>query len=160
MHKYIVTRIVSGGQTGADRAALDAARGLGCPYGGWLPAGRKTEEGPLPPCYQLREIHSGSYRERTEQNVIDSDGTLIVSHGTLAGGSLLTRQLAQKHGRPHLHVDLDTLSPDEALMATAAWIRQKKIGVLNVAGPRASGDPAIYAAVKSLVTELLRLPVQ
>ncbi|SHO49898.1 Putative molybdenum carrier [Desulfopila aestuarii DSM 18488] len=156
-YMFIVSKIVSGGQTGADRAALDGARDMGCPYGGWLPKGRKTEDGSLHSCYLLREMLSASYQERTEQNVIDSDGTLICSHGKLTGGSLLTQRYAKKHHRPCLHVDFDTLSSEEALTAVAEWIIQNTIGVLNVAGPRASGDPAIYNAVKTLITELLRL---
>lgn len=152
----IVTRIISGGQTGADRAALDAAREVGCPHGGWLPEGRKAEDGPLPSCYELRELRSRSYKKRTEQNVIDSDGTLICSHGELSGGSLLTQNFAHKHDRPCLHLDFTLLSPGEALVIVTAWIRQNRIGVLNVAGPRASGDPCIYGAVRVLITELLR----
>lgn len=153
----LITKIVSGGQTGADRAALDAAIDMGRPHGGWLPKGRKTEEGPLPGCYALQEMSSGNYRKRTEQNVIDSDGTLILSHGELTGGSLLTRTLAEKRKRPHLHIDCDGQSADMALVRVEAWLRQNGIRILNVAGPRASGDPRIYDAVKRLVTELLHL---
>lgn len=155
---FLVKKIISGGQTGADRGALDGAREMGCPHGGWLPDGRRTEDGPLPSCYHLRELQSRNYKKRTEQNVIDSDGTLICSHGKLTGGSLLTRQLAEKHQRPCFHVDFDIVVPEEALRVVSAWIQQNRIHVLNVAGPRASGDPAIYGTVKSLISALLRLP--
>jgi len=96
----VIDKIISGGQTGADRAALDAAIELDIPHGGWIPKGRKTEDGGLPEKYHLKEMPTGSYAARTEQNVIDSDGTLIVSHGKLNGGSALTRRLAKKHKRP------------------------------------------------------------
>ena len=83
-------RIISGGQTGADQAALDAAIALGLPHGGWLPRGRKTESGPLPPHYSLRELRSARYRDRTDKNVRAADGTLICSFGPLGRGSALT----------------------------------------------------------------------
>ena len=103
--RYDNFKIISGGQTGADRAALDVAIELGVPHGGWIPKGRLTEEGSLPAKYQLKEMPTASYPKRTEQNILDSDGTLIVSHGNLAGGSALTRKLAKKHQRPWLHID-------------------------------------------------------
>lgn len=155
-HRFPVTQIISGGQTGADRAALDAARAAGCPYGGALPRGRKTEDGPLPPCYEMVVLNSANYARRTEQNVIDSDGTLILSHGQLAGGSLLTRQLTEKHERPCLHVDFQMMDEEQALVALQGWIEKEQIAILNVAGPRASGDPRIYSAVRSLLTRLLQ----
>jgi len=89
----MITRIISGGQTGADRAALDVAIKLGIPHGGWIPKGRKTEKGPLPEKYQLQEMTTGSYPARTEKNVIESDGTLIIARGKLTGGSDYTRQM-------------------------------------------------------------------
>jgi len=96
----MIERIVSGGQTGADQAALDVALELGIPHGGWVPKGRKTERGPLPKKYHLQEMPTDSYPKRTEQNVMDSDGTLIISHGELSGGSEFTRKMAEKHGKP------------------------------------------------------------
>ncbi len=144
-------KIISGGQTGADRAALDAAIRLGIPHGGWLPRGRKTEEGPLPGRYRLREMASGRYRDRTEQNIIDSDGTLIVSLGPLTGGSALTEALAIRHDRPCLHIDLELVEPRQAAAAIGHWLREHNIRTLNVAGPRASGEPRIYSAVLDLL---------
>lgn len=105
----------------------------------------------------LREMVSGSYQKRTEQNVIDSDGTIILSHGPLTGGSLLTRKLAARHGRPCLHIDFTLTGNVESLQQTVKWIKRHNIRVLNVAGPRASGDPAIYQAVYGLFTALLCL---
>ena len=92
----MIKKIISGGQTGADRAALDVAIKLDIPHGGWVPKGRKTESGPLPERYQFQEMGTRGYAERTEQNVLDSDGTLILSHGKLTGGSALTLRLAKK----------------------------------------------------------------
>ena len=91
----MIERIVSGGQTGADRAALDAAINVGLPHCGWIPKGRLTENGPLPEKYHLKEMPSSSYIKRTKQKVIDSDGTLILSHGKLRGVSLLTQEFAE-----------------------------------------------------------------
>ena len=106
----MLTKIISGGQTGADQAALDIAIKLNIPHGCWIPKGRLTENGPLPGKYQLQEMPSGSYPKRTEQNVIDSDGTVIFSQGKLTGGSALTGKTAEKHARPWLHLDMDKMS--------------------------------------------------
>jgi len=153
----VIERIVSGGQTGADRAALDAAIELDIPHGGWIPKGRKTEDGGLPEKYLLKEMPTGSYAARTEQNVIDSDGTLIVSYGKLNGGSALTRQLAKKHNRPWMHVDLDKTNSFKAAMDVTSWVMENRVRVLNVAGPRASKDPGIYQATKKLIKAVFQL---
>ncbi|MFP7754035.1 putative molybdenum carrier protein [Thermodesulfobacteriota bacterium B35] len=144
-------KIVSGGQTGADRAALDAAIRLGIPHGGWLPRGRKTEDGPLPGRYRLREMDSGRYRDRTEKNILDSDGTLIVSLGPLTGGSALTEALAIRHDRPCLHINLELVDREQAATTIGRWLREHAIRTLNVAGPRASGEPRIYEEVLELL---------
>jgi len=142
--------IISGGQTGADRAALDAAMTLGLPHGGWICRGRKTEDGPLSARYHLKELGSGRYRDRTEKNVLDSDGTVIFSFGPLQGGSALTEALAIRHDRPCLFLNLAEISQEQATAALGAWLRQHQIRRLNVAGPRASNEPRIYKAVYSL----------
>ncbi len=142
----MVKKIISGGQTGADQAALDVALKLGIPHGGWIPKGRLTENGPLEDKYQLQEIDSTNYNKRTEQNVIDSDGTLIISHGLLTGGSEFTREMAIQHNRPWLHVDLNKSIAFHAAQEIRSWIKEHKIGVLNVAGPRASKNKKIYKA--------------
>lgn len=157
MSRPAIRKIVSGGQSGADQAALDGAIVKGFPYGGWLPKGRKTENGPLPQRYKMSEMETGDYRKRTEKNVIDSDGTLIISHGELTGGSLLTRVFADKHKRPCLHVDCLDGSAESRLVKVSEWLRVNRVGVLNVAGPRQSGDPGIYKAVRKLIEELLSL---
>lgn len=144
-------KIISGGQTGADRAALDAAIKMGIPHGGWLPKGRKTEDGPLPRRYALQEIDSKNYKHRTEKNVVESDGTLIVAYGPLTGGTALTESLTIKHDRPCLMLDLEEISQAQAVEAAQKWLRNEQIAILNVAGPRASGEPRIYEAVKKLL---------
>jgi hypothetical protein len=133
-------RIVSGGQTGVDRAALDVAIALGIPYGGWCPRGRRAEDGVIPACYAMQEHASADYDARTEANVADSDGTLVLYRGVLEGGTKLTCELAARHRKPLLVVDLAT-SPDPA--AARRWIDAERIAVLNVAGPRESGRPGI-----------------
>jgi len=110
----MLKNIISGGQTGADRAALDVAIKFNIPHGGWIPKGRKAEDGPLPEKYQLQEMATNSYPKRTEQNVVYSDGTLIISHGTLTGGSAYTRKMAMKHGKPWFHADLNKLPTFQA----------------------------------------------
>lgn len=140
----MLTKIVSGGQTGADRAALDFAIEFDIPHSGWIPKGRKAEDGIILDKYHLQEMPTASYPKRTERNVIDSDGTLILSHGKLTGGSALTLKLAKKHQRPHLHIDFDKSNSFEAARAINAWIKDHGIEVLNVAGPRASKNPEIY----------------
>ena len=150
------SKIVSGGQTGADRAALDVARAWGLEYGGWVPAGRRAEDGRLPESYAgLRETSSERTDERTRLNVQHSDGTLIVSHGPLTGGSRLTKKLAIAMGKPWLHVDLHQVALADALGLAEAWLARHAIATLNVAGPRASEDAAIYSAAAAVVGGIL-----
>ena len=152
----MITKIISGGQTGADRAALDVAIEVGIPHGGWVPKGRKTEAGRLPARYQLKEMPTDSYPARTEQNVIDSDGTLIISHGGLTGGSDYTRQMAEKHDKPWMHVDASRITIEAAVEIVRAWISGSGINILNVAGPRASKDARIYSTTKAILRGLLQ----
>ena len=144
-------KIISGGQTGADQAALDVAINLGIPHGGWIPKGRLTEDGSLPDKYNLTEMPTASYPKRTEQNVIDSDGTVIFSYGRLTGGSGYTRKMAVKHNRRWLHVDLAKSTRFQAAQGINDWIRQNNIEVLNVAGSRASKSQEIYHAVTGIL---------
>lgn len=159
MRKYEdlgIKQIISGAQTGADRAALDAAIRLGIPHGGWCPKGRLAEDGTIDSRYNVREISTPSYTARTEQNVMDSDGTLIFSFGPLTGGSAETLDLARKHSRPFLHIDLSLVEQQEAVRQIVQWIQEHRIAVLNVAGPRASKSPNIYESVKQVLTLLLK----
>jgi len=153
----MLTKIISSGQTGADRAALDVAIEFEIPHGGWIPKGRKTEDGILPEKYQLQEMPTASYPKRTEQNIIESDGTLILSHGKLTGGSALTMKLAKNHHRPYLHIDFTKSNGFEAARAINAWIVKHGIKVLNVAGARASKDPEIYDATFKALTAAFHL---
>jgi len=149
-------KIISGGQTGADRAALDAAIERGIPHGGWLPRGRKAEDGTVPRSYNLRELASPRYRDRTGKNILESDGTLIVSYGPLTGGSALTEALAIRYNRPCLHLNMAAITPDAAGVALEKWLKKYGIITLNVAGPRASREPRIYDTVKKLILNVNR----
>lgn len=151
----MLKKIISGGQTGADRAGLDAAIDFGLDHGGAIPLGRRTEDGVLPSNYHLQEMSTPSYPARTEKNVLDSDATLIFSHGDLTGGSRLTRDKTKEHSKPYLHIDLDKLSTDQAVQYIEVFLAKHPIEVLNVAGPRASGDPRIYAAAFAVLEKLL-----
>jgi len=144
-------RIVSGGQTGVDRGALDAAKALGIPHGGWCPRGRLAEDGTIPLAYELRETPSSDYPVRTEQNVIDSDGTLIFFRDRLFGGTELTRRLCVKHGRPVLAIDL---AGDVDAKSVYRWIDEHAIRVLNVAGPRESSAPGIGEDAMRMMCQL------
>lgn len=140
----MIKKIISGGQTGVDRAALDVAIKLAIPHGGWIPQGRLTENGPLPPEYRLQETLSTSYADRTEKNVLAADATLIISRGPLTGGSEYTREMAVRHNRRWLHIDLERIAAFQAATTINDWIAKQEIATLNVAGPRASKDPKIY----------------
>jgi hypothetical protein len=153
----MLKKIISGGQTGADRAALDFALKRKIPHGGWVPKGRIAEDGPLHKKYKLTEMLTDSYQDRTEQNVIGADGTVIISHGKLTGGSAYTQEMAKKHARPCLHVDLNKHAVLPAALEILNWIDEHGIKVLNVAGPRASKDPKIYKLVKEILESLLIL---
>ncbi|MBI3312342.1 MAG: putative molybdenum carrier protein [Candidatus Omnitrophica bacterium] len=134
-------KIVSGGQTGVDRAALDVALALGLPCGGWCPKGRKAEDGILSSGYPLRETPSEDYAQRTTWNVRDSDGTLILTQGEPTGGTAQTIEDAARLQKPYLVVDLGR--PDGASLAHA-WAQSRRIRILNVAGPRESKCPGMY----------------
>ena len=144
-------KIISGGQTGADQAALDVAIKLDIPHGGCIPKGRLTEDGSLPDKYHFTEMTTTSYKDRTEQNVIDSDGTVIFSYGRLTGGSGYTRKMAVKHNRHWLVVDLAKHTRFQAAQSINDWIRRNNIEVVNVAGSRASKSPEIYDAVTGIL---------
>jgi hypothetical protein len=143
---------VSGGQTGVDRAALDAALTHDVAAGGWCPRGRRAEDGPIPPRYSLWETPSAEYAQRTGWNVRDSDGTLIIAPSPLEGGAALTRQEAEARGKPVLHV-----RPTDPVLVPMirAWDAEHAVRVLNVAGPRASEVEGIYAAARSILDPFL-----
>jgi len=161
-HAIVVTymtfhiKIVSGGQTGVDRAALDAALQCNIDCGGWCPQGRKAEDGIIPECYPVVELMAGGYRQRTYQNVIDSDGTLIVYFETLCGGTEQTLVFCLQQKRPYLLIDASELSIERVVARISKFVLTHSIKKLNVAGPRASGEPRAY----DFTFEIMRLFLQ
>ena len=144
-----VSKIVSGGQTGVDRAALDVALEKGIEMGGFVPKGRLSEDGVIGAEYPgLLEAESADYSERTELNVINSDGTLIISNGGLNGGAKLTEHLANEHQKPYFHLDFAETKMESALSSVLSWLSSFECGNLNIAGPRSSEDINIYAQTK------------
>lgn len=145
----VLACIVSGGQTGADRAALDFAIRHGYAHGGWVPNGRLAEDGPLALKYQLTELVNGGYRQRTRRNVQDSDGTLIVNLGKMEGGTLATQIFAQRLGKPCLLVQPESMA--DAASHVLPWLQAHAIRTLNVAGPRESKRPGMYRLTEALL---------
>lgn len=151
----VLEKIISGAQTGVDRAALDIAMEMGIPAGGYCPQGRKAEDGRIPDRYPVTELPTPDYSARTEMNVRESDGTLILNMGMLSGGTGLTFELAAMHGKPCIVVQLDF--PDREPGQVVSWIRENRIRVLNVAGPRESKMPGVlYTQACRYLRELLR----
>lgn len=149
---HSISMIVSGGQTGVDQAALSAAIWLGMAHGGWCPKGRRSEAGPIPAEFELRESHSRVYSVRTKQNIEDSDGTLILYHTEMTGGTAFTCRMADQRAKPVLTINLDgPVDFDEV----DAWISGQGIRVLNVAGPRESSYPGIGDETRELLVRLL-----
>ncbi|MCZ7582722.1 MAG: putative molybdenum carrier protein [Deltaproteobacteria bacterium] len=146
-------KIVSGGQTGVDRAALDAALDTGFPCGGWCPKGRRAEDGVLDARYPLTETPVENYEQRTEWNARDADGTLILTRGEPTGGTAYTIDMARKHGKPWIVLDP---AASDAPARAQAWLAEHAIQTLNVAGPRASKDADIYALSYKVVLRLIR----
>lgn len=148
-------KVVSGGQTGVDRAALDVAAELSLPRGGWCPRGRYAEDGPISDIYSLKETPSPATAQRTEWNVRDADGTLVLTEGEPSGGTAATVRFARKHGKPCLVLDL---KEDADPGAVGRWIAEHGIAVLNVAGPRESKCPGIYRRAAAFLREALAPP--
>ena len=148
-------KIVSGGQSGVDRAALDFAIRHGYEHGGWCPHGRLAEDGVIPPICQLRETDSEDYDERTEKNALDSDATLIVAREKeLSGGTAFTKSCAEKHGRPSLVV-CEREGMSKSATALSKFLKRNKVRTLNVAGPRESQAPGIGKFVMELFEAVL-----
>ncbi len=147
-----IGKIVSGGQTGVDRAALDVALERNIPCGGWCPKGRLAEDGPISDRYPLQCTESSKYSRRTRLNVQESDGTLILTIGRLTGGTALTKSYAVRELKPHLVIDL---ASENGLPETLSWLKTARIETLNVAGPRASSKPEIYEKACTFLRELL-----
>ena len=151
-----LTRIISGGQSGADRGALDAALAAAFPCGGWCPPGRAAEDGPIPARYPLAEMARGSYRERTIQNVVDSDATLVIYFGDLHGGTEETVLQCMRRRKPYKLIDGEEITPARAAQLAAMFISQHSVSTLNVAGPRSSHAPAAYRFAFDAISSLLQ----
>ena len=149
-------RLISGGQTGVDRAALDVALALGLEVGGWCPKGRRAEDGRIPDRYPLTETAERNYQTRTRRNIEDADGTLILNLGPLDGSTALTADLARQIGKPCLVVALEA-GIEPAVFQD--WLAANSITVLNVAGPRESKRPGVYAAAVGCLEVLLRMAI-
>jgi hypothetical protein len=153
----MVNRMISGGQTGVDRAALDFALKAGIECGGWIPKGRMAEDGIIPAKYpNLKETESENSKERTERNVRDSDGTLVITRGNPSGGSAFTLQVARHFEKPVLHVDLERESVDVASLRLREWIQKVNPAILNIAGSRNSEDRKIYELTQTLLEMTFR----
>lgn len=150
----MLVKIISGGQTGVDRAGLDAAMEAGIPVGGVCPKGRKAEDGAIPEQYPLTELKTVSYTIRSERNAKDSDATLILNLGGLSGATAKSREFAHQHMRPYLVLQLEK-KPDPAVVQQ--WIEQHQIRVLNIAGPRESKRPGIYNLSRSFLRAVFSL---
>jgi hypothetical protein len=148
----VIRKIVSGGQTGADRTALDWAIGRGIEHGGWCPAARRAEDGVIPERYSLWQTPSRDYRQRTKWNVRDSDATLIITPSpNLTGGSLFTQECARNLSRPYLHVYPGTMWRERVRV----FVETNPIRVLNVAGPRASSAKNMETFVHEVLDQML-----
>src|SRR5438128_2705962 len=149
-------KVISGGQTGVDRGALDAALALAVECGGWCPAGRLAEDGEIPSRYPVVELPSAGYAERTAQNVADSDGTLIISNGEPIGGTRETIARCEERHKPYLSIDHLMVSTYEAVEFVLRFVDNHHIRVMNVAGPRASQWPEGHETAQQIVSGILR----
>jgi hypothetical protein len=147
--------ILSGGQTGVDRGALDAALELGFPCGGWCPPGRLDEEGTIPDRYPLREMAQGGYKARTLQNLKEADGTLIIHFGDLEGGTELTVFHCMQSRRPYRLIDGWEITPERAAELALDFVQRQHLRTLNVAGPRASRRAEAQAYAYTMIRGLL-----
>ena len=148
-------KIVSGGQTGVDRAALDTALSMGVEVGGWCPEGRASEDGGIPEPYPLTELPGAGYPERTRQNVIDSDGTIIIYFTCPSGGTKLTIDFCIEEKKPYLLIDAEKVETAEAAKHIVDFVQENSIQVLNMAGPRASVEPRAYSYTSAVLETTL-----
>lgn len=161
----IPIKIISGGQTGADRGALDAAIALDVHHGGWCPKDRRAEDGRISTKYELKETSSKNYLSRTARNVYDSDATLVFTLGAVTGGTKKTVEIARNRGKSFYVCNLKSETPAEAVKNISTWLNnqiEQREGIilpppfrLNVAGPRASKQPSIQTTVTQILTQVL-----
>ncbi len=152
-----IEKVISGGQTGADRAALDVALEANLCTGGFVPHGRLAEDGRIPAQYgNLQETESSDPRHRTRANVLAADATLIFSYGAPIGGTAYTAACAEESGKPYLLINLGELTTEEILMRIRRWLEPLPGGTINVAGARHSEDPNLYTQVAEILRRLLK----
>ncbi len=154
-----LARIVSGGQTGVDRGALDAALAAGFPCGGWCPEDRVAEDGAIPSHYPLIVLSGAGYQQRTKRNVMDSDGTLVIHFGVLSSGTERTVRYCEQLRKPVLVADGDTLTPEEIATMASAFVMANEIATLNVAGPRESSYDGAAKYSRQVVARLIALAI-
>jgi len=152
----MLEKIISGGQTGVDRAALDAALEMDFPCGGWCPEDRNSEHDRIPEKYPLVELPGAGYQERTLKNLMEANGTAIIYFGDLEGGTEATAYFCMEKGRPYKLIDGDEITVERAVVLLSHFIEDRDIRVLNVAGPRATSKPQAYGYTHAVVEGLLR----
>ncbi len=151
-----IIKVISGAQTGADRAGIDAAIALGIPHGGKIPAGRRAEDGPIPMSYDLTEVPQGNYLMRTEANVKDSDATIVFTYGAPKSGSKRTLDFCKRHSKPSLHIDCREMNFNEISLIIIEWLSIYDYDItLNIAGSRESTKPGIYKLVFDVMVEVI-----
>ena len=149
-------KIISGAQTGADRAALDAALESGVDAGGWCPKGRMSEDGAIPEKYPVQVLKDAGYRQRTKKNVTDSDGTVIIYFGYPTGGTELTISFCIKEHKPYALIDAEEFTIESASTKILSFINKHSISTLNVAGPRAGGESRAYDYTKNVMLRVVK----
>ena len=149
-------KIVSGAQTGVDRAALDAALESNVEACGWCPEGRLSEDGIISEKYPVQELPNSGYIQRTRQNVIDSDGTVIIYFGYPYGGTEQTISFCIQESKPYVLIDAEELSIERASIKINKFIRERSVLIMNVGGPRAGGEPRAYEYAKKVIKNVLR----
>ncbi|MDO5579622.1 MAG: putative molybdenum carrier protein [Planctomycetia bacterium] len=142
-------KIISGGQTGVDRAALDIAMEIDIPHGGWCPRGRRAEDGVIPDKYQLEETETKKYQTRTKRNIVDSDGTLIIFREQMSDGTKFTQTIAERLEKPLFIIDANM--PEIPIEEFWSWVLSNNIEILNIAGPRLSNDPELAKSIHELL---------
>jgi hypothetical protein len=153
----MIKKIISGCRTGAERAALDVAFKFGIQRGGWIPGGHKSMSGPLPEKYQFREMATNSYEACLEQNILDSDGTLIIARGNLTADTDCARRMTLKHKKQLLGIDLGYIGHFDGASLAVSWIRLQHVQILNMAGPSATEDRQIYSDVVTILEHVVRI---
>lgn len=152
----LVKKVISGGQTGVDRAGLDAAIELGIEHGGYAPKGRKAEDGQIPAIYNMEELTKGGFPTRTKKNIESSDGTVIFCQGKPSTGTKLTVDHSEAIQKPFLVVDLDAVITPTAIRMIQDWVAKENIQILNVAGPRQSKAPMVAMMAKKILLTALK----